>query len=673
MTSSPLTPRGTARERFLRAHPGAIPAGPSPAPRFPEELLRAVQSRDDGPEMLFIAWEILRCAEGLDADTERSVLLLALASLIASRYGSTRVPLLGPEGDEFLTRSLTELGVPAPDPVKIRRLINDAVLRQAGEAGRILGPPEGFTPLVTNGEWLAPRRLLHYEQRLVDALRQRLAAPIRPTKQSEKAILAFLRKKRPIVGGQEITLSAGQERAVLTALKSSLTIITGGPGTGKTSVVVSILRALVREEVPMTAVALAAPTGKAANRMQEAIGKYLHGIDDLADLGLLKSAPPGRTLHRLLGYSPETDRFLHHENNLLSEDVVIVDESSMIDLFLMDRLVRAVKPEARLILLGDSDQLPSVEAGAVFRDMARAAHACQLRENFRMSPKNPAGRNILAVAQALNSGSTTELFAPGDGDASLTRRAQAADVAFEKVELLEPSLHDAFLERWWTERVRPPPELDPLLERKYRYVLGSFDKSDSRDLGRLSTHLESSRILCLTRGSWPRTGAEAVNQVLHRRVVESWQARSPLRGSTEFLPGEPVLVQRNDYQRGVFNGDQGLIVRVQFDGSATAHLAAVFPQSTGFVAFPLDGLRPILSHAYATTVHKAQGSEFESVALLLPQEDSPLLTREILYTAVSRSRRSVVIVGARELIERGAARKIERFSGVAEGIAGAMR
>ena len=665
----PLTPLGTARERFLRTNPNARDHALGPPSHFPRDLFDSIQG-EDGPELLFTAWEILRGADALDPGTERTLLLLTVASLVASRYGSTRIPLSGPESEASVARGLTELGLSPPDPADVRRLVDEALENPGGPVRRILGTPDEFTPLVTNGAWLAQKRLLHYESRLVEALRARLQAPPREIRHSD-AVLALLRDKRPVVRGREITLSLEQERAVLTALKSSLTIITGGPGTGKTSIVVSIVRALVREGVAPADIALAAPTGKAANRMQEAVSRYLETIHDLADRALLKSAPPGRTLHRLLGYSPETDRFHHHENNRLAEAVVIVDESSMIDLFLMDRLVRAVRPDARLVLLGDSDQLPSVEAGAVFRDVAKAAGACVLRNSYRMDPQNPAGRNILAVARTVNSGDVARLFEAELADEVVTVRPTPAEVKFEKVELLEsatPTL-DALLDRWWSERVHAFADLNRLADRRYRYAKGIFDASDTADLSRLSAHFESFRILCLTRGEWPSTGAEAVNKALHQRALESWRAGGNTRTSPEMLPGEPVLVQKNDYQRSVFNGDQGLVLRVQFEGSEAAHFAAVFPQASSFVAFPLDGLRPILSLAYATTVHKAQGSEFDSVALVLPAEDSPLLTREILYTAVSRSRRSVVIVGSRKLIELGAGRRIERFSGIAEALA----
>ena len=181
-------------------------------------------------------------------------------------------------------------------------------------------------------------------------------------------------------------------------------------------------------------------------------------------------------------------------------------------------------------------------------------------------------------------------------------------------------------------------------------------------------HWGDSRILCLTRVR--PTGADRINAVLHGLVLDRAREnrrrrkQGELDTSTDFIPGEPVLMQVNDYERGIFNGDQGIILNCSEDGNST--VAVVFQQSQGFAVFPVESLRFVLRHSYAMTVHKAQGSEFNRIALVLPDRDLPINTPEILYTALTRSRKSVVIVGRREIFNSGVTRTVLRDSGIAE-------
>jgi exodeoxyribonuclease V alpha subunit len=267
-------------------------------------------------------------------------------------------------------------------------------------------------------------------------------------------------------------------------MRRSLTAISGGPGTGKTSVVVSILRVLARLGVDLESVALAAPTGKAAKRMEESVQKGLLAIPNRSEVDeeILECLPEARTLHRLLGYSPKMGGFRHHENNPLANEIVIIDEASMIDLGLMDRLLRAVPMDARLILLGDADQLPSVDAGAVFRDLLppkegvpdddpRRDASVVLSESYRMDLSDSAGRNILKVAAKINAGQAESLFDPNaPQDETITERPSVDELTFHGAELLaegnKTQKKNTFLERWFT---------DPKATRHKRRTLFSKD------------------------------------------------------------------------------------------------------------------------------------------------------------------------------------------------------
>ena len=680
MNAAPdLHPLGTARSAI---------GEPAKGIAFPQPLQAAVGEYDLPAETVTLAWEIAKLASSASPAQKQAVLALALAALIAARQGSTRISLDAGAGKgadaSDLETILVRLGMTAEEIGGVRGLLAEARRPGAKTVPGVLGSPGEYAPLILDGGCLYTQRMLFYEDRLSAALRSRLTAP--PLElaapEIEKALKGVL--SHPAVqGGKPVALSEEQQAAVRAAATLPLTVISGGPGTGKTSAVLSILRTLVRLGVSVESLALAAPTGKAANRMEESIRKGLSSISRRgeADETLLAGCPEPRTIHRLLGYLPASGRFRHHENNPLSESVVIVDECSMIDLFLMDQLVRAVSPRARLVLLGDADQLPSVEAGAVFRDLLPPAGAgasdprrrsvLRLTRSYRMDPAGPSGGAILAAAGRVNSGEAEGLFSSEEGKAPLiVERRSVSDLAFEKLELAggySRAAREEFLDRWFEERVHGLPDFERLARKEYRIGPSGFGQADREDLARLRNHFDSFRLLCVTRGAGRPTGAEAVNAALHARALlarPASEAASLLRPA--FLPGEPVMMLRNDYDRGLFNGDQGLILRVAEPDAPSHRFMAVFPRGEDSVVFHLDALRPDLELSYAVTVHKAQGSEYDYVGLLLPETDLPLLTRELLYTALTRSRRSVVILGDAALLSSGVRARIRRSSGIGE-------
>jgi exodeoxyribonuclease V alpha subunit len=281
----------------------------------------------------------------------------------------------------------------------------------------------------------------------------------------------------------------------------------------------------------------------------------------------------------------------------------------------------------------------------------------RLSQNYRVNSGEAGDRAIYDFAQSVNAGAIdTESATPLIQD-----RPEPGALRFEGIERLDaagPTLDD-FLDHWYDTQIRDS-EIDELATRQYSLGENGFDDIALAQLRRVYNHLAASRVLCVTRVL--TTGADHINEVLHRRAVT---AANRAHNRTRFLAGEPVMMMRNDYDRNLFNGDQGIIVRVRRSDGRESPMV-VFMRGDRFEAFHLPALGDALELCYATTVHKAQGSEFDTVAVMMPDRDLPLLTRELLYTAVSRARKSVVLVGSVEMIRTAAARKATRYSGLAE-------
>ncbi len=618
VTRPPLSPHGTARLRFAELGGGAA-AQVDELGAFFRGLARGAGVHELGDDSLYLAEELVRLSS-FGGERDRRALAVALVALLAAlRQGSTRLPLGGGVGGP-LGRQIKALAKEGGLELDVRTLVAD-IGRLAAELtfDRLIGRGDEHRPMVVDDGCLYLQRMWFHERALVDRVRARLSG------------------ERPATPTFELSprLSDEQRHAVLTALSDPLTLITGGPGTGKTAVVTSLVGAAIDQGTALAAIAVAAPTGKAVNRLGRA----------------LPAGPAPATLHRLLGWQPTTGRFRHHENDPLPASLVIVDEASMIDLVLMERLLRAVRPDARLVLLGDADQLPSVDAGSVFRDLCAALpdRTCRLTRSYRMDPADPAGRAVLGLARRINSGEPP-LPLPAEDTAHVTH-----------VDAGSPAAVARYVATWYRERWRAGGEMDELARRSYHFHGGQLDPADDAPLRRMFALAEQSRLLTATRRL--AGGSEAINRQLHDLVL----AGSTLEGRVDLYPGEPVLVGVNDYQRGLYNGDQGMIARVVEDGGAQ-HFRAVFPRGDGWAVFSIDALRSHLELAFAMTVHKAQGSELDHVALLLPSRDLPLLGRELLYTAITRARRSVTLVGTTKLIELAASRPAERSSGLAAAL-----
>jgi exodeoxyribonuclease V alpha subunit len=411
-----------------------------------------------------------------------------------------------------------------------------------------------------------------------------------------------------------------QRLAAESAIRRWTTVLGGGPGTGKTTTVARLLAVLHDQHGPGLRVALAAPTGKAAARLHEAVQGVVAKEFNPLDQERL-SAVTASTLHRLLGSRPgDGTRFRHDRDNRLPHDVVVVDETSMLSLTLMARLLEAVRPDARLVLVGDPDQLASVEAGAVLADLVAGLTARPI----------PAGgvRPVVVLTHTWRFGSVIGALAgavrAGDSDAAVKVLASGAD----------------------------PLDLDTSEARIREDVVEAASAirqaAKDGDARTALAHLDRHRVLCAHRAG--PFGVQAWS-----RKIERWLADvpgDPREG--EWYIGRPLLVTVNDYALGLFNGDTGVVVR-QADGSARA----VFARGTDLVDFAPSRLGDVET-VHAMTVHRSQGSQFERVTVVLPPADSPLATREMLYTALTRAKEHVRLVGSetelRAAIERPAAR-----------------
>lgn len=519
-------------------------------------------------------------------------------------------------------------------------------------------PPETAPrPLVLDGKGrLYLKRYFDYEERLAASVKERLFS------EPERVEGALLRKglDRLFAGTADDDL---QRRAALVAVIKRLALISGGPGTGKTHTVAKVL-VLLEEQAralgqPSPRVALLAPTGKAAQRLRESIAENLARIECADDVRRAIETEAS-TIHRALGVlSRCPTRFKHDEHDPLPKDVVIVDEASMVDLALMAKLFAAVSPRARLILLGDKDQLASVEAGAILGDIHGGrsddgysrTFARRVRELTRdklpLSRERPASGLHDSMVHLVKS----HRFAPEGGIATLSRAVNAGDAeaalaacaAFPEIELTEV---DASRD--------PAALLGPLSLEKY----GAIGAAAPDDKLRL---LEGFRFLCChRRGPF---GVETVN----RLVLSQLRKYGRVEASGDAYDGAPIIVTSNDYQVELFNGDIGVLGRLPPDAAGVAALAAFFPtEARGELRAVPIGRLPLHEPAFAMSVHKSQGSEFEEIALLLPERISPIVTRELVYTAVTRAKKRVRIFGSRAVLAEAVRARVQRASGLRE-------
>ncbi|HYC47290.1 MAG TPA: exodeoxyribonuclease V subunit alpha [Burkholderiales bacterium] len=575
--------------------------------------------------------------------SERAELLLAAA--LASRAtgnGDVCANLA-----DFAGMSVPQLDTTVP-PVErwIQMLREEPVVAEPGE----------FRPLVLDQAGrLYLYRYWDYERRLAEALTARAVAA---DGVDEKLLRSGLNRYFPDAADIE------QKLAAALAVLRRFCVISGGPGTGKTTTVVKILALLAEQAHGRLSIRLTAPTGKAAARVQAAVSAALGGLE--LDLFTRECMPTEAfTIHRLLGARPNAASYRFGRSNPLPLDVLVVDEASMADLALAVKLVEALPPQARLILLGDKDQLASVEAGAVLGEICRSAgytapfgkrlagvagvqasrvsktdvNACALSDSiaflersYRFGPESGIG----ALSRHVNA---------GDGDAALALlKADApADVTWRSVGASELR---AQLGGYVVERLRP----------YFEAVRGGAPPQD------ILQRFDAFRVLCAHRSGL--FGIAAVN----RAIEEALDAAHLVSARHGWYAGRPVIVTQNDYSLRLFNGDVGIALP---DPLEPARLTVFFASGSEGVRSVAPARLPEHETVYAMTIHKSQGSEFGEVLIVLPPELSPVLSRELVYTGITRAMRGVEVWGTEAVFAAAIERRLTRASALQEKLWGA--
>lgn len=516
-------------------------------------------------------------------------------------------------------------------------------------ASGVVGQPGEMSPLILdNAGRLYLARYWYYEQVVADYL-------IRQASQQ-----AVINHQRLETGLRRLFISTEpvnwQQIAAAIAVLKRFVVISGGPGTGKTTTVTKLL-ALLAEQDPLATprIALAAPTGKAAARLTESIKQAKQGLDCAAPV--LSAIPDqASTLHRLLGISQGRAECRYNALNPLPADVLVVDEASMIDLPMMARLVQALRPQCRLILLGDKDQLSSVEAGNVLGDICDSGHdhgyssgllatLDELTDARLASEPGPQMRDHVAVLRR------SYRFGQGSGIGHLARAVNAGDGP-AALALLQDEIYPDI--RWSdVSRAQLPEYLHQAAVSGYREYL----RAESPALA-----LEMFNRFCLLCAL--REGPYGVVRVNHEIEQVLW-SKGLIRARDRWYKGRPIMVIRNDYAVQLYNGDIGILWP---DPEADGRLRAFFKSPDGNLRRILPQRLPEHETVYAMTVHKSQGSEFDRVVMVLPDEMSPALSRELLYTGITRARQQVDLWANRELLLSVIARRTERASGLRDAL-----
>ncbi|HEX2827254.1 MAG TPA: exodeoxyribonuclease V subunit alpha [Burkholderiales bacterium] len=562
---------------------------------------------------------------------------LAAAAALASRAtadGDVCVRLA-----DFAGRSVPAFGVIAPGADDWMRLLREC---------DVVGEPGSFRPLVLDG---AGRLYLHrywdYERRVADDLSARA---VDAGDVNDKLLRDGLKRYFPDADDIQ------QKLAAATAVLRRFCVISGGPGTGKTTTVVKIL-ALLAEQAQRRnlAIGVAAPTGKAAARVQDAIASALDKLD--LDLFAKQMMPKGAgTLHRLLGARPDSVYYRHNRANPLGLDVLVVDEASMADLALFAKLLDALPARARLILLGDKDQLASVEAGAVLGDIcAGSGHSAAFAKRLAAvtgiaAAKIPRGARDCALADSVALLDRSYRFGPESGIGSLARAVNAGDGDAALALLTSGAQADI---AWGAVsgasdlRARLAAHVVDALREYFEAVRAGADPQE------IFARFNAFRVLCAhRRGAF---GAIAVNRIIEDALDE----QGSVSARNAWYPGRPVMITRNDYNVRLFNGDVGIAlpdadgrVKVYFVGESVRSFA--------------PSRLPDHETVYAMTIHKSQGSEFGRVLMLLPPEMSPIMSRELVYTGITRAKSRVEIWGDAAVFREAVGRRLTRASALQE-------
>ena len=517
-------------------------------------------------------------------------------------------------------------------------------LLSSGAVGR---PGEGQPLILDRSDRIYLNRYWHYEQRIGQSLLRRAGHTMEGL--DEQALA------RGLAELFDASAQAGpvnwQKQAAATAVLQPFTVISGGPGTGKTTTVVGLL-ALLRQQPggERLRIALAAPTGMAASRLQQSISSSKTNLPLTAEV-IGRIPEQAVTLHRLLGVSGAGSGFRHHADNPLPLDLLILDEASMVDVSLMAHLLDALPETARLILLGDRDQLASVEAGAVLGDICQDCEGAGAEFSQRLqkltgeplAPGRAEGRlrdQVVLLRHsyrfASDSGIGRLAAAVNQGQAEKARELLLSGGETEQIEWLET---------------------DSAAYAARRYAV-LFEKLDQGlPVQELFEEQRSFRVLCALRGG-PQ-GMQRMNREIARQLARLGKPTM----ERDWYPGRPVMVTRNDYALGLYNGDLGLVCP---HPEEAGQLAVAFPGANGDIRWVAPARLNACETVYAMTVHKSQGSEFREVLLQLPLQHSPVLCRELVYTAVTRARERFILNAPETVFLAAVEHSLKRRSGLVD-------
>ena len=595
--------------------------------------------------------------------------LLALSESLRSGHSCLPISSIAGQRFGFLCDDdgmVNQHGYQFYDAIELDRLLSSLPL--ALEAEQVI---------VYHQKKLYLRRYFQFEHELSERITNKIAPSQSQDTSKIKQVLSelFPYNENQSTPTLEQDVVDWQKVAVGNALNKNFSVIAGGPGTGKTYTVTKLLAALVMLEQKLTdkqtpsnlRIALVAPTGKAAQRLSESIAKTIQAFIGTIDDKVLADIPTqAQTIHRLLGVIPNSPNFRHNQDHLLAVDVLLIDEVSMVDLALMTRVFRALPSSAKVILLGDADQLPSVAAGSVLADIAPKPHPGFSRENIdylkmvmpeqkltafkhKMSTKNQGVTPADHVTFLLHS----RRF---DSKGGIGKIAQAVILGQSKQswQLLNENAENSQLSLLGSE---PSIWVNKLVAQYYQPL---FDKKlKQEDLPLVFKLLTRFRILCATRKG--DAGVEHFNELVEQHLTDKGLL---VAGQSQYQ-GKPIMISENDYRLGLYNGDIGLLWRHN-----NGHLMAVFENtkavddSQAFKWVMISRL-PSFETVYAMTIHKTQGSEFDHVAMVLPkQTDNKLLSRELLYTAITRAKSELSIASSAGVWCHGVEAQVKRHSGL---------
>ncbi|MEA5104791.1 exodeoxyribonuclease V subunit alpha [Pantoea sp. S18] len=454
-----------------------------------------------------------------------------------------------------------------------------------------------------------------------------------------------------------------QKIAAAVALTQKTAVISGGPGTGKTTTVAKLLAALIRLSEGALRIQLAAPTGKAAARLTESLGKALQKLP-VSEAERQRFPADATTLHRLLGAQPETQRLRYHAGNPLHLDVLVVDEASMVDLGMMANLIAALPAQARVVFLGDRDQLASVEAGAVLGDICRCAEA-------GYSPMRAAQLSELTGSEVVG---IDDISAPAVRDAICLLRKSYRFDANSGIGQLAAAVNagdakavEAAFQAGFSDITRQPLQDADAYQAMLTEIAAGYQPflkliSQRADPAEIIAAFGRYQLLCALREG--PFGVQGLNQRVEQKLMQLQLIRRPTGGS-RWYQGRPVMVTRNDSALGLFNGDIGITL---FDEEGL--LKVFFPLPDGSIKAVQPSRLPTHDTAWAMTVHKSQGSEFDHTALVMPAQFLPVLTRELIYTAITRARKQLTLYSDDSVFRRAVQLRTQRRSGLLERLSG---